>query len=267
MGEVILGLLLGGFLLLLLIGFLRLLLSVVGLGRWACRKGWHWFKDFPLHSRQTFTGRTTTYLAVAGIKINRCRTCGLFAPLEGQVVYDEWQRGGIKTVGGGLFSSPNLKADATAVHAIASALAPARAEAERLRRKKGPPPRWMVIAGSTAIVQQLGRYVMVVAMIAGGLCLISSLAEALDKRSTASDALGLFLLGGALLAVTFGIASLTDAGMARYISRQQADEAARDPVGFYNKSIEVARKHGVEIPASVTPEMLVEIHRKKADEA
>jgi hypothetical protein len=99
-GGILIGLLLLGVVMLLLAWCLRIALSALQLGPWACRRGWHWYRDFPLHTRQRLTGRTITYLGVAGLRVRQCRTCSDFTPPEGQIVYEQWKRAGIRVVDG-----------------------------------------------------------------------------------------------------------------------------------------------------------------------
>ena len=259
MGAWIGGLLFAGFLLLVALAFIRVLLSGVGLGQWACSKGWHWYEDFPLHTRQGLTGRTTTYRAVAGIKVERCRTCGRFDPPEGQTVYEQWKCGGITTVGGGLFSSPKVKADREASRAIGATLAATIAAAPP-RKPKPPPPRWKVVIGSWSVVQVLGKYVLVAAGIGAMICLVGTLGA-----RNGSEVVEMLLWAAGLGGFAWFLASVMDVGMSRYVARKQAAEATRDPVGYYERCVKLAREHGVEVPANVAPEALAESVRQRAE--
>jgi hypothetical protein len=105
----------GGFFLLVAVGllilFTRMLLSAVALGPWACGKNWHWWRDFKLHDHYRVIQHVQTYLAVGGVKIEQCRTCGLFKPEGGGAVYNHWKSGDIRVVGGGPFWGPKIKID------------------------------------------------------------------------------------------------------------------------------------------------------------
>ena len=162
------------FLILLTLWFLRVVLWAIGFGRWACSKGWHWYKTFPLHKHYGLTERTTTYLAVAGRKIHQCRTCGDFNPPEGKVVHEQWTRGGVASVGGTIFSGPKMEMDREAARRIGATLA-RTAAATPLSKPEKAPPRWMVVLGSTAIVQALGIYLVLAAGCAAMISLVGAI--------------------------------------------------------------------------------------------
>jgi hypothetical protein len=263
MGTVLVWLVLAGLLLLFVATLIRRLLSAAGLGAWACAKGWHLVKYFPLHTRQGLTGRTTTYLAVAGIKIGRCTSCGRFSPPEGRVVYDQWVRGGIASAGGGVFSDPKVKADPEAARAVGATLATSLAVAPP-RKPKSPPARWKVVVGSWSVVQVLGKYILLVAGVGMVICFVGLL-SARNDRAAVEMLLGAAGLGG----LAWLVAGLMEAGITRHISRNLAAEAARDPLGYHERSAEFARTHGTEMPgdepADVTPESLAETARRRAE--
>lgn len=100
---------LGAILLFLASVAVRAVLSVVGLGRFCCRLGWHLWWGIDLHVRQGLTTRTTTYLAVNGRRISRCLTCEKVHPPEGAQAYRLWKAGGIEVEGGPL-SKPKITA-------------------------------------------------------------------------------------------------------------------------------------------------------------
>ncbi len=87
----------------------RVLASMLGLGRWMCSLGWHWWREFPIHQHFGFGTRTTTYLAVGGVRIRRCRACELYDPSQGEHVHQAFQAGIIQMEGGGVFSGPKLR--------------------------------------------------------------------------------------------------------------------------------------------------------------
>jgi hypothetical protein len=259
LGKIIVAIVMGGFLLLLLAGLFRILLSVIGLGRWACGKGWHWDRDFLLHTKQGVLSRTHSYLAVAGVRINQCRTCGRFSPPEGQVVWEEWQRGGVRAEGGGIFTSPTMKVDPQARQAIGATIAKAVAAAPP-PKPKAPSARWMVVVGSWPVVQKLGVYVIFGSGILGMILLVSLL------KAEGDDVPVLLSWGLGLLAFAWFLAKLMDAGMSRYNTRKLAAEATADPEAYLRRTIELAKQAGVEVPFHLTAEGLAESTRRSAAE-
>lgn len=78
---------------------LRIVVSAVGLGNAACRRGcrgWHWWTDFPVHTAVGYGSKTISYLAVQGIRIERCVTCRLVYPTSGRELLAQYEAGQIK---------------------------------------------------------------------------------------------------------------------------------------------------------------------------
>lgn len=85
---------------------LRILMSIVGLGKWSCGIGWHWDQEFPIHQHVGLGTRTTTYLAIAGQRISRCRTCRRYEPASGRDIVEAWESGILRKVGGSPITGP-----------------------------------------------------------------------------------------------------------------------------------------------------------------
>ena len=121
--DIIAGAFVIGLLLMLGVSLALFIIRLFGGASWLCRNGWHADRDFLLHTKIGLTGNTESYLAFAGKRIHQCKSCGRFEPSEGRAVWEQWQAGGIKKVGGGIFTSPKMTADLGAMIAIAQARA------------------------------------------------------------------------------------------------------------------------------------------------